>query len=293
MPELSILLPSLRRENTIKRIEEFSQTNGEVDYEIIVVSPFVVEGDRVIHVLEDEPKGSVCAQNMAYANSSGKYIVIWTDDISPTNNCLVEMLNFVKGKPDPFIGVFRVKRKNGVEEPQWLIYGKLQVCFGCTSRNTITRVGGYLDPVFKSFWSDPDLSLRTWEKGGQVSTCPSAWLISDPKELGSIEIVEQGNTSKYLDKDIETFLNRWHEKLGTGMPRDPKVINRPLYSSWRAQMRMWLQRILDELKFQVVVLKVNLLKSTKNLLGTPRYEMVKFGWYYIRGKKYSEELETE
>ena len=52
MPEISILIPSLRREQIERRIVEFAGANPDVDYEIVVTSPFPVSGDRVVHVLE-------------------------------------------------------------------------------------------------------------------------------------------------------------------------------------------------------------------------------------------------
>ncbi len=42
MAEVSILLPSLRRDAVLLRIQEFSATNANVDYEIVVVSPFAI-----------------------------------------------------------------------------------------------------------------------------------------------------------------------------------------------------------------------------------------------------------
>lgn len=283
MPEVSILLPSLRHTCVLKRIEEFDQMNSGVDYEIIIVSPFIVEGNKVVHIAESEPKGNVYAQNLAYKNSSGKYIVNWTDDISPTPNCLAEMLNFVKDKPDPFIGVFGQKLVNGEELPQWSIYGKLQACWGCASRTTIEMIGGYLYPAFKSFWSDPDLSLRVWEKGGTVKVCPKAWLII--AESQDVENVTSRNASMYWEKDTETFFNRWHEKLGKGMPKDTSVINQALPLSWRGT--------LVKKKIQLITVKVQILIWLKSTIGSQNYQIVRNWWYVIQGKTTTDEKEKK
>ena len=54
MPEVSIILPSLRPEAVLQRIKEFSITNKDVDYEIVVVSPFTIKQDRVVHIYEEK-----------------------------------------------------------------------------------------------------------------------------------------------------------------------------------------------------------------------------------------------
>jgi GT2 family glycosyltransferase len=227
MPEVSITLPSLRRDAVIRTIKEFSVTNGDIDYEILVVSPFPVKEDRVTHIYEDKALGSVYAQKVAYENSSGKYVMYWADDHHPTINCISNMLSFVKGHKDPFIGSFRVKVQ-GQEVNQWCAYDRLYACFGCFSRNTVDLIGGYLDIAYGAHWADPDMALRTWEKGGQVKVCPNAWIVAEQISDGLVT----NNWNKYFEKDKETFLNRWHHKLGNGIARERvnkewTLINKP------------------------------------------------------------------
>jgi len=229
MPEISVILPSIRLEEVLQRIKEFSITNQDSDYEIIVVSPFPVKGDKVVHIAE-EPLGCIHAHNTAYKNSSGKYIAYWGDRASPTTNCLSNMLNFVKSNTDPFIGSFRFKdSRGGRERRQWTVYGKLYAAFGCASRNTINIIGGYFDPIFKAYWVDPDMCLRTWEHGGKVEICPNAWL-----EVNTFaDQIAINNWGKYFDADKEAFFNRWHDKLGKGIRRDFHSVNKPLIITQR------------------------------------------------------------
>ncbi len=194
---ISIILPSLRRRAVIRRIKEFSG-----DYEIIVVSPFIVKG--AVHIYEPYPLGSIHAHNLAYRNCSGDYIMWWADDTSPTENCLENMVNFVKGK-DLFIGSFRVKDRRGTELVQWSINGKLYACFGCVARETLDSIGGYFNPMYKSYWADPDMSLRVWGKGGRVEVCPDAWVITE----GISDKISVENSKKYFQQDMETFVKRW------------------------------------------------------------------------------------
>ncbi len=224
MPEVSITLPSLRPEAVLQRIKQFSMTNKGVDYEIIVVSPFPVKEERVIHVYEKEPSGNVPAHNIACKNSSGEYIVYWSDDIYPTANCLANMLRFVKSKEKPFIGAFRLRRQ-GQEKTQWTVYGKLYAPIGCVSRKTLDLIGQYFDPVYRAYWADPDMCLRTWEKGGRVEVCPDA-LVEDANMMDE---VRGKSWDRFFAKDTETFFNRWHDKLGKGTEKDWRRINRPIY----------------------------------------------------------------
>ena len=223
MPEISIILPSLREKEVLERIKEFEITNGNFDYEIIVVSPFLVKGKKVIHIFEDKPRGVPLAYNSGYKDSSGQYICWWSDDISPTKNCLLNMVNFLKTKKPPFIGAFRIKDKKGIEHSQWKVYGKLYACWGSTSRKTINIIGKFFDPIFKCYFADPDLSLRVWEKRGEVEVCPDAWIISH----GLIDKIREENQRKYFSQDFETFLNRWHEIFGEGLKRDFYSVNKP------------------------------------------------------------------
>jgi len=233
MPEVSITLPSLRPEALLQRVKEFSITNKDVDYEIVVVSPFTVKQDRVVHIYEEKQLGNTYAFNVAYKNSSGEYVVWWADYISPTANCLSNMLSFVKSRKEPFIGAFSVKDGQGRKLLPVGVYGKLYACFGCVSKNTINLIGGYFDSVYKAYWADPDMCLRAWRKGGEVKVCPNTWVVMEY----IVDKLKKDSRSQYFDKDKETFLNRWHNLLGNRIERDRAerdwtIINKPMYCTW-------------------------------------------------------------
>lgn len=226
MPEISIIMPSLRPDALSQTLGEFSITDKDSDYEIVVVSPFEVRNqDRVVHMYEEEPQGNNLANDIGYKNSSGQYIIAWSDDSSPTPNCLSNMLAFVKSKEEPFIGAFRVKDQLNQEHSNCCVYDKLYAAWGCASRNTVNMIGGHYDPIFKSHWSDPDMSLRVWAKGGKVEICPNAWVIKRYIE----DEVHKSNYEKYFNKDMETFFNRWHNTLGSGIKRDFHSVNKPIF----------------------------------------------------------------
>ncbi len=215
MPEISIILPSLRQEALFQRVREFSLACPDVDYEIIVVSPFEVKMDRVVHIFERDRKGCIHAHGLAYHHASGEYIVPWSDDASPTVGCLDNMLKFMKGKRDPFIASFRIKNKYHYELSPWRVYGRLYACWACVSRRTLDMVGGYYDPVFRSYWADPDLSLRVITKGGKIGTCRNTWVILQHIN----DKVRADNFDKYFKPDTDTFISRWHHQYGQGYDR--------------------------------------------------------------------------
>ncbi|MEM2915519.1 MAG: glycosyltransferase [Candidatus Bathyarchaeia archaeon] len=224
MAEISILLPSLRPEAVLQRVEEFKETNDGVDYEIIIVSPYSINGEKVIHIKEVELQGVISAMNLAYRHASGEYIVYWSDDASPMPNCLSNMKDFIKQNNPPFIGAFRIRDRYGRELEQWSVYGKLYACWGCLSKETINIVGGLFDSNYRSYWADPDLGMRTWIKGGKVEICPNAWLkIEHIKDN-----LREENFHKYFEKDTETFYERWHDGFGKNFQKLWTEINKPI-----------------------------------------------------------------
>jgi GT2 family glycosyltransferase len=225
MKEISILLPSLRPELIKQRIEEFAQTNPNVDYEIIVVSPFRIEDKNVKWIKDDgfPNNGSVMATQLAYYHSNSNYVMYFSDKVIPTKNCLTAMLNYVKLNVEPFIGAFKMIRSNGKEIGAFKCYNKLYACYGCMSKKTVELIGGFWDTNFYHSWADIDISLRCWEAGGKVEVCQNAIV----KPIPLKDKVYKDHRSKTWDKDVEYFLNKWHYKLGKGFERRAECVNNP------------------------------------------------------------------
>ncbi|MEE3717382.1 glycosyltransferase [Tumidithrix elongata RA019] len=215
MSKISLLIPTLRPTEILQRIEEFAETNANVDYEIVVVSPFLVTGDRVVHVREETPSGTVAAMNLAYKKSSGEYVVYLSDDVSPAINCLSIMLDFIKTKKEPFIAGFSPQYMSGEKFPVFSVYGRLYAGWGCISKGTAEMVGGLFNPSYRTAWVDPDLCLRVWLLGGRVEVCEDAVLIV--KDIH--DSIKSDNLKNYFDKDKEIFFNEWHDKLGEGVDK--------------------------------------------------------------------------
>jgi len=252
VPELSILLPSLRPDAVARKVKEFSETNTDVDYELIVVSPFDVQGDRVRHIPEKERNGVIYAINQAYAHSSARYIVLWSDDAIPEPGCLRNILNFVKQKPVPFLASFRRRGRDGKEHEQWAVYGKLYAGWLCADRETFNLVGGLFNPEYKNYWADPDLSLRVWEYKGEVLVCDDAWINVEQID----DQVKKDNLKSSFSKDTETFFSHWHDKLGKGKSQDWERINVPVPHSLSGHIRSILRQIPFLRKTKSVLIKL-------------------------------------
>jgi len=225
MKEISILLPSLRPQSVERVINEFTETNYDVDYEIVVVSPFHVKGKKVIWIKEDANRtGSVSATNVAHEHSTGIYVTYFSDDVHPTLGCLREMLDFMKSKPSIFLGAFKMIRPSGGEIGPFGAYNRLYACYGCITNYAINLIGGLFHPSFVYSWCDIDLSLRCWTNKGTVEICEKAQVIPIQIE----DELYKKHRERYFERDAETFLEKWHPILGQGLERNQGV-NKKLY----------------------------------------------------------------
>lgn len=239
MAVISILLPSLRPEAAARVVKDFSLTNSAADYEIIVVSPFKVNGEKVVHIFEKERRGVMFAMNQAYKVATGEYIVGWSDDALPENDCLEHIVDFVQSHDGLFIAGFRLRNIKGKELEQWNIYGKLHACWFCVPRKTLDAVGGLFDPAYKNFWADPDLSMRVWDQEGEVGLCPNAWITVAQID----DKVKADNLNSSFDADAAFFFDRWHDKFGKNLRRIMADVSVQIPHSFGGKVRAILRKI--------------------------------------------------
>lgn len=225
--EVSILLPSLREKLVNQRIGEWANTNEyNVDYEIILVSPFQVLGSKITWIKDNPPfRGSVHATNLACGIAQGEYVIYMSDDVKPTKGCLRNLLDFMKEERNhPFLGAFKMLNSNNKEIGPFGVYNRLYSCYGCISKEDLMNLNGILfKPQFKYSWVDCDLSLRVWEKQGEVKICDNAILF--PEQVNDEVYNSHRNT---FQDDFNTFVSIWHNKLGEGMERKDGLINKKL-----------------------------------------------------------------
>lgn len=207
MPLISVIVPSLRPSQIVRCLASIERYTGDIDYEVVVVSPFDIQPHpNVVHVKEAKSEGVYKAVSNGFEQAKGEYVICLCDECRATPLWAANMIAFMRPHDDEiFEGSFRQFHAKG-EEPEFTIYGKLYAPFSCIRRDKVASIAGLLDCRYKSFCGDPDLSLRVWSSGGRVETCPNAWLYT----AESNDDVHKSNLGDYLIADEEAFLRRWH-----------------------------------------------------------------------------------
>jgi hypothetical protein len=101
----------------------------------------------------------------------------------------------------------------------------LYACYGCISKADLISLSNILfKPAFKYSWCDIDLSLRVWEKKGEVKICDNAVLIPEQVE----DELYKKHRRETFQEDIDIFLSFWHKKLGEGIERKHDAVNKRL-----------------------------------------------------------------
>lgn len=210
MPRLSILMPTLRPDYADNAIRQVLMCSGGHDYELIVVSPFPVAGDRIRHVHEATPEGDSAAYASALAVATGDIVMPMIDDFAPAFGWLdglVEAMALGEGRGEPFCGSL-----HWTNHP-WFntAYGRYYAFFPVMNRRSMELSGGYIDTAFRANFGDVDLSLRVWEAGGHCALLPKAAIYKARAE-------DETRLSPYkrhgADADFTTLTGRWHRRLG-------------------------------------------------------------------------------
>lgn len=219
---VSIIVPSLRPELAEGCINSIHKNAGDLDYEIVVVSPFDVEPhEKVVHVKEKERGGTGKAIATGYKKAEGEYIMHFNDHCRVLTSLNI-MMDFMRPHDkEIFEGRFftiDVKtmdaEKQGVliERGDYVdhairVFGKVFAGFMCMRKDKADEIGGFLDyPYYKAWFLDPDLSLRVWKAGGRMETCNDARVLLLPEPKNDT-VVPQNR--KYYKEDSEAFHKRW------------------------------------------------------------------------------------
>jgi GT2 family glycosyltransferase len=206
--KVSIVIPSLRPAY-INRLAKHFKDTMKVEYKLIVISTFDIED--VTLVKEDEPKGIYKAVEQGMQFVDGDFILHMPDDSMPIPGAIENMIEFSKGHKGLFLGNFlSFDRSTRFHYEQGSYYDKLFAFCPFIRTKDLDKIDGILmDTYYNSFYGDPDLSLRVWDKGGVVATCPNAWM----EIYSPMDELKTDNLAKYEKEDEEKFKTRW-AKLG-------------------------------------------------------------------------------
>jgi len=200
--DISFLLPTNRdvQEYASKVIDNINHLhfNGK-SYEIITVSPEEIKGDNVLSLIEPSPnRGSAIAYNEAYEASSGRYIVLCTDDhvFDKEAPSIVGMLENSSKKYK--VLCFRANNAHAPNLPDYTASEGIVARFPVFSKDTIeTHLGGCVaNPQFIHHFSDNWLGYWLAQEGEPATEC-------DLYIRTAISSSDVGND----EKDEETFKN--------------------------------------------------------------------------------------
>lgn len=197
VPVLSIVIASKRPDSLSLLLSAIKEHTNNVDYEII---------------LQHEDGGTVIPTNIGFNKAVGKYVVAIADDVLVTPDWAFNMIRFMDKQAHNVIGNFRMLRyeqgtKKVRERPMFPVtyYGKEIACFPFVRKDYPGTIGGFFDPAFSSFYADPDLSMRCWNSGGEVISCPDAFVLTD----NQIDDLHKHNFNKHFEKDELEFIRRY------------------------------------------------------------------------------------
>lgn len=214
-PAVSIVIPSVRPVELETCLSSIDIYTSDIDYEVLVTTAFEIEKHKnTIRIKEDKLEGTYCAVSKAYEHVKGTYIVHIPDDARATQNWLANMLIFMKPHDkEIFEGSFRYYDNNG-EGDQHGYFGKHFAAFICIRKEVADQIGGLMDLSYRSFYGDPDLSMRVWNNGGKVLTCHNAWL----QREDCLDSNHIHSHNMYFSIDERTFIKRWYSIYGGGIP---------------------------------------------------------------------------
>jgi GT2 family glycosyltransferase len=195
MPEVSIILPTIRPQCFRECYNAIVKYSEGIDYELLV---------------DSELGGTYPSVRKMEKEATGKYIVHIPDDCVPQEKWLENMLKFMKPHDNEvFEGAFRTINaweKHG----DYLYFDRKFAAFICIRKEVSDKLGGLMDKLYTSFYGDPDLSMRVWNAGGIVEHCNDA-VIFYPDCLDDRKFF---NKRTYEKEDEQKFIERWEPIFG-------------------------------------------------------------------------------
>jgi hypothetical protein len=215
--KLSLTLPTLFPEPAMRAIEKVRATLHDMDYEIVVVSPFEISGPNIVWVKEETPRGSGAAQAIAAEHATGDVIGPMVDDMEFLPGWAKEgietLLRCERGRPYA-VGIGQTNLIVGTA------FGIYYPFFPLVRRSTLDRVGGYFRPEFRHHFIDSDLALRIWSAGGACGFTENNYVVRKLRGGGDATMAERlaGSRSASVRSDMDIFVQRWGARYGQGWP---------------------------------------------------------------------------
>lgn len=222
MPKFSILLPTLRPQLFASALHSIQVNSAGHDYEVVVVSPFQAQGDRVRWVKETQARGCVAAFAQTAHASVGDILVSMTDDRIALPGWLDLLEAKVReGERRSFPFCLDLCRVN---DPFFhTVFGRLYALNPVASRKSVDAVGEFWDPSFTAHWADPDFSLRVWNAGGRVEFSELSCIAGSTLQAA---YSESPHKSRGYEQDRRVFMSRWAHLAEDRFSTEDRDMNR-------------------------------------------------------------------
>ncbi|MBM3549739.1 MAG: hypothetical protein FJX54_22600 [Alphaproteobacteria bacterium] len=218
--KLSLTFPTLFPGPAHRTIENVRSTLSDIDYEIVVVSPFEVSGERVRWISEEAPRGCGAAHATAFANSTGDVICPLADDAQFRAGWVQDGFRTLalNERERPYaVGIGQTNEIVGT------VFGIYYPFFPMVRRATLEKVGGFYSPDLKHHFTDSDFAFRILSIGGACGWTDGHYIDRIPRDVtGTGEIALRLNIARNeaLAKDTAAFLAKWQSRYGQGWQTD-------------------------------------------------------------------------
>lgn len=220
MPQVTVILPSVRPDLLTDCVQRMHATAGFDDFEVAVISPFEVHGPRIRWFPEHTRRGVIAAHAEAYAGTDSECVVAMADYAVTHRNWLKNLLSFIDERETDSrplcAGLFLATNERGMGACIGSVFGHYYPYFPAARRRSCEAVGGYFSTDYVAYFADPDFGLRFWANGGHCQLCWDSVLVASHKRA-AIPPSQTGLVS-FLPKDMALFIERWQRRFGPDWP---------------------------------------------------------------------------
>lgn len=201
---ISVLLPTIRPHLWHRAFASIVPAAGSVPFEVVVVAdfqrPFFGDDVHCWWQWWERPRnGVVDAVNVAYDAARGDYLFLFNDESTLDPGALELLYHAAEAEP------WTIWSPKHLPPFPFVYYGKPFVPFPFAHRDVFKKLGGMLDPVYRGFYADPDLSLRAHAQGVPLRIVEGAVL----RHCNDHDYAHQQMVGAYLAADREVFRRRW------------------------------------------------------------------------------------
>lgn len=202
---ITVVLPSVRPHNIERAVNSITKACQREQLELIIVADFVNEElskrNDILWIHNKERGGVITAMNEGLGYARGDYLFCTTDEAVITENGLDNLKDFCVENNDNILTCPR-----HIPYYPFYYYKKFFAAFPFAHRSLIEKIGGFFDPAYKSFYADPDLSMRAYQHGIEVKEC--RWVAVVHHNNMQCQ-AHKHNVSTYVEADREFFKQRW------------------------------------------------------------------------------------